>query len=62
MNLPHLLQNMLWLIVAVCSYLILAVVLLVDKHLLVSSIPSPKVFAFYVGVLGILSLWIYVCL
>ncbi len=42
-----------WLLVTIFAYLILAVVFLVDKHLLVGSIPNPKVYAFYIGVLGI---------
>lgn len=46
-----------WLLVAILSYFILAVVFLIDKYLLVSSIPNPKVYAFYVGILGILSLF-----
>ncbi len=45
-----------WLIAAVSTYIILAVVQLVDKYLLVGSIPNPKVYAFYVGTLGILVL------
>jgi len=44
---------MLWLIVAILAYLISAVVFLVDKYLLVNSIPNPKVYSFYVGILGI---------
>ena len=44
---------MLWLIVAISAYLILAVVYLVDKYLLVGPIPNPKVYAFYVGILGL---------
>jgi len=44
---------MLWLVVAVSAYLILAITFLVDKYLLVGSIPNPEVYAFYVGVLGI---------
>lgn len=44
---------MLWLIVAISAYLILAVVYLVDKYLLTGPIPSPKVYAFYVGILGL---------
>jgi uncharacterized membrane protein len=44
---------MLWLIVAISAYLILAAVFLVDKYLLVGPIPNPKVYAFYIGVLGI---------
>ena len=47
---------MLWLIVAISAYLILAVVFLVDKYLLTGSIPNPRVYAFYVGTLGILVL------
>ncbi len=47
-----------WLIVAILAYFILAVVFLVDKYLLVSAIPNAKVFAFYVGILGILVLLI----
>jgi hypothetical protein len=42
-----------WLIVAIVSYFILAVVSLVDKYLLTSSIPNPKSYTFYVGILGI---------
>lgn len=42
-----------WLLVTIFAYLILAVVFLVDKHLLVGPIPNPKVYAFYTGVLGI---------
>jgi drug/metabolite transporter (DMT)-like permease len=41
-----------WLTTAILSYFILAIVFLVDKYLLVSSIPNPKVYAFYVGALG----------
>lgn len=47
---------MLWLITAVAAYFILAGVFLVDKHLLSSSIPNPKVYSFLVGILGILTL------
>ncbi|PIR02415.1 MAG: hypothetical protein CO031_01290 [Candidatus Nealsonbacteria bacterium CG_4_9_14_0_2_um_filter_37_38] len=47
---------MLWLIVAISAYLILAIVQLVDKYLLAGPIPSPKVYSFYVGALGILIL------
>ena len=42
-----------WLLVTISSYLILAVVFLVDKYLLVGPIPNPKVYAFFVGSLGI---------
>ncbi len=45
-----------WLLVAILSYLILAVVSLVDKYLLTNSIPNPKVYVFYVGTMGALVL------
>jgi drug/metabolite transporter (DMT)-like permease len=41
-----------WLIITVISYFINAIVALVDKSLLVSSIPNPRVYAFYLGVLS----------
>ena len=44
---------MTWLLITLTSYLIFAVVFLIDKYLLVSSIRNPKVYAFYIGVLGI---------
>jgi drug/metabolite transporter (DMT)-like permease len=44
---------MLWLTVALLSYFLLALVNIIDKHLLKSRIPNPKVYAFYVGALGI---------
>ena len=47
---------MLWLIIALSSYLILAVVSLVDKYLLTKTTLRPKVYAFFVGVLQILVL------
>lgn len=47
---------MLWLIIAVCSYFLLAVVALVDKYLLSGALVSPKMYAFYVGIGGILAL------
>ncbi len=47
-----------WLLIAISSYLILAIVFLIDKYLLTSSIPNPKVYTFYVGTLGILVLLI----
>lgn len=49
---------MLWLIAALSAYLILAVVFLVDKYLLTAAIPNPKVYAFYVGILGALVLFL----
>lgn len=45
-----------WLIVAISAYFLFAAVNLVDKYLLGGRIPSPKVYAFYVGFLGILIL------
>lgn len=45
-----------WLTITILAYLILAVVALVDKYLLVSAIPNPKVYAFLIGFAGILVL------
>ncbi len=45
-----------WLVITISAYFILAVVFLVDKYLLTSSIPNPKIYAFYVGLLGVASL------
>jgi len=47
---------MTWLLVAISAYFLFAVVNIVDKYLLGGRIPSPKVYAFYTGVLGILIL------
>ena len=44
---------MLWLVIAILAYLILAVVFLVDKYLLTGPIPNPKVYSFYIGLLGL---------
>lgn len=44
---------MLWLIVTLLAYLILALVYLVDKYLLTGPIPNPKVYSFYIGLLGL---------
>ena len=46
---------MLWLIVAISSYFLLALVALGDKYLLAGP-PNPKSYSFYVGTLGVLSL------
>ncbi len=43
---------MLWLIVIISAYFLFAVVALGDKYLLAGP-PSPKIYSFYVGVLGI---------
>ena len=47
---------MTWLVAALSTYLILAIVFLVDKYLLTQRIPNPKVYSFYVGGLGVLAL------
>jgi drug/metabolite transporter (DMT)-like permease len=44
-----------WLTVAVAAYFLLAIVSLADKFLLGGSLSNPKVYAFYVGVLGSLA-------
>lgn len=49
---------MLWLVVTILAYFILALAFLVDKYLLVSSIPNPKVYVFYAGALGGLALFL----
>lgn len=49
---------MLWLVVIVSAYLILAAVTLVDKWLLAGPIPSPKTYVFYIGTLQIFALFL----
>lgn len=44
---------MLWLIITIAAYFIFAAVFLIDKYLLTGPIPNPKVYSFYIGVLGI---------
>lgn len=44
-----------WLVVIVLSYFLFAIVSLVDRYLLIGP-PNPKIYTFYVGVLGILAL------
>lgn len=44
---------MTWLLITILAYFLLAVVFLVDKHLLVSAIPNPKVYAFLTGIAGV---------
>lgn len=44
---------MTWLLVTILAYFLFASVNLVDKYLLGGRIPSPKIYAFYTGVLGI---------
>jgi drug/metabolite transporter (DMT)-like permease len=48
---------MLWLIIAISAYFLFAIVVLGDKYLL-SGLPNPKSYSFYVGVLGILVLFL----
>lgn len=45
---------MTWFVIAITAYFIFALVNLVDKRLLISLIPSPRVYAFYVGALSAL--------
>jgi len=49
---------MTWILIGVFSYLISAFVSLLDKFVFKSLIPEPKIYAFYVGVIGILVLFI----
>lgn len=49
---------MLWLLVAILAYFLFAIVALGDKYLLGEKIPNPKVYSFYVGLLGILALFL----
>jgi len=41
-----------WILIAVISYLVLAVANLIDKFLLTGPIQNPKTFTFYIGMLG----------
>jgi drug/metabolite transporter (DMT)-like permease len=43
---------MTWLVITISAYLVLAIVFLIDKHLLESGIPSPALYAFYTGILS----------
>lgn len=45
---------MTWLIVTILAYFFFAIVALFDRYLLVGPLPHPKVYAFYVGVLGMM--------
>jgi len=47
-----------WFLVTIAAYFILAVVFLADKYLLASSVPNPKTYAFFVGILGIFLIFI----
>ena len=46
---------MIWLLVAIFAYFILAIASLFDKYLLGGSLSNPKIYAFYVGILGSLA-------
>ncbi len=48
---------MTWLLITILAYFFLAVVSLFDRYFLVGSIPNPKVYTFYVGIL-----WFFLCL
>lgn len=45
-----------WLLVTISAYFLFGAVALVDKYLLKGSIPSPKIYTFYIGVLSISAL------
>lgn len=45
-----------WLIITIFAYFLSAIVALFDKYLLKGPIPSPKIYSFYVGILGIFCL------
>ena len=47
---------MLWIFIVILGYLFSAISTLIDKYLLTGSIPNPKVYSFYIGILGILVL------
>lgn len=49
---------MLWLIITILFYFILAVVSLIDKYLLKDFIPNPKIYTFYIGIFWILVLFL----
>lgn len=49
---------MTWLTVIISAYFLLAVCALIDKYLLTGPIPHSRVYAFYVGILGILVLFL----
>ena len=49
---------MTWLFVAILAYFVLAIAALIDKYLISGPIPNPQVYAFYVGILGIVTLFL----
>lgn len=48
---------MLWLLITISAYFFLAIVSLFDRYFLAGSIPNPKVYTFYVGIM-----WFLICL
>jgi len=46
---------MLWIYIAIISYLLFAVSSLADRHLLAGPLPRPRSYAFYIGITGILA-------
>ena len=48
---------MFWLIITILAYFLFAVVSLTDRYLLIGP-PNPKIYTFYIGVLGILVLFL----
>lgn len=49
---------MFWLTITISSYLLLAIASLADKYLLSGPVPNSKVYAFYMGILGIVTLFL----
>lgn len=49
---------MTWLLVIISAYFLLAIVALVDKYLISGPVPNPKVYAFYIGLLGLFALFL----
>jgi len=47
---------MLWLLITIFAYFLFAIANLIEKYLLKASLPNPKVFTFYVGIMAILIL------
>ncbi len=45
-----------WLFITILSYFLYAFVALIDKYLLSGLLPNPKIYSFYVGVMGIWAL------
>jgi len=41
-----------WVVVAIAGYFLLALVSTIDKYLLAGPVPNPKVYAFFIGMLG----------